>query len=232
MINIDKPLNNHASISIGEGQPPIEITIVGKFPAGSAKDFFDSAFKQQAMHPEYVDEYNEVSAPIGKPTFKDKQSNTSHSVIDPTATYTFGVDIRDLVFHRHAGHRVIIGISGEKGCILKFSLCTPEQAKISPLSFLKQLHIVNIPGNRMFCLRFNGTVYHQFTPVDYNERACFAVSTHTNEVAGLSGKLLKKVLAQEGSIALLTEPAPTRVLELLTEPDAYRFAVSIHLDCE
>lgn len=228
----EKTINNHVSIPVGNGQPPIEITVVGRFPAGSSKVFFDSAFKQQKIHQEYVDEYNEVSAPIGKPTFNNTLSDTKYSVIDPTATYTFGVDIRDLVFHRHAGHRVIVGISGEKGCLLKFSLCTPEQAKKSPISFLKQLHIVHIPGNRMFCLRFNGTVYHQFTPVDYNEKACFAVSTHTNEIGGLSGTLLKKVIAQEGSIALLTEPAPTKVLKLLTRPDADRFAVLVNLDCE
>ena len=229
--NFNSKIENHVSIPSGHNRLPIEITIVGKFSADSAKAFVDVAFSQQAMHQTYIEEYNESSALIGKPTFPKKEASLNDSSIDPTAVYTFGIDTRELVFHRHAGHRAIIGIAGAMGCILRFSLCTPEEAAISPLTFLQKMYVINIPSGRMFSLRFNGTIYHQFSPIDSSEKAFFAVSVHTNEAGGLSGSLLEKVLAGEGSIPLLTEPAPENVLQLLNHPDAYAFATVIDMDC-
>lgn len=222
-------LRNHVSIPAGHNRLPIEITVVGKFPPDAAKQFVDLAFQQQAIHPAFVEEFNETSALIGKPTFPN--GTLEDNTVDPTAVYTFGVDTRDLVFHRHEGHRAIIGISGKKGCFLRFSLCTPEEAEKSPISFLKQMYVVRLLGGRMFSLRFNGTIYHQFSPVDYAEKAFFAMSVHTNEPVGLSGELLEKVIAGEGSIPLLTEPAPMGVLNLLEGPDPYKLATYIELDC-
>ena len=82
----------------------------------------------------------------------------------------------------------------------------------------------------MFVLRFNGTIYHQFSPVNYLEKAYFAVSVHPNEANGLSGELLNKVYANEGTIPLLTEPAPESVMQLLRHPDAYQSATIVDLD--
>lgn len=219
-------LRNHVSIPAGHNRLPIEITIIGKFPAEAAKQFVDLAFQQQAIHPAYVEEFNETSALIGKPTFSN-----GPLADDPTAVYTFGVDTRDLVFHRHEGHRAIIGISGKAGCFLRFSLCTPEEAEKSPLSFLEKTYVVRILGGRMFSLRFNGTIYHQFSPMDPSEKAFFAASVHTNEPVGLSGALLEKVLIGEGSIPLLTQPASEAVINLLNGPDPYKHATFIDVDC-
>ncbi len=212
---------NHVRIKAGHGRLPIEISILGKFPKGAGKLFLESAFNLQEKHAEFIDEFNEPSALIGK-------TNFAHD--DPTAIYTFGVDTRDLVFHRHVGHRVITGVTGECGCILKFSLCSPEEAEQSPKSFLEKMYVVKIPADRMFTLRFDGTVYHQFSPVKYSEKAFFALSVHTNEAKGLSGELLEQVLNNKGSIPLLTEPACNAVMTLLSQPDAYRFAKVIELE--
>lgn len=218
---IQERLVHHISIDAGHDRLPIEITLIGKFPAHAGKLFVESALKQQAAHPKFIDEFNEPSALIGKTNFLQD---------DPTAIYTFGVDTRDLVFHCHAGHRVITAVTGDKGCCLKFSVCTPEEAEESPQKFLDKMHIVNIPGNCMFNLRFNGTIYHQFCPRDHAENAFFAVSIHTNEAGGLSGPLLEKVLLNEGSIPLLTEPASAQVMELLSQTDMYQYAEVYDLD--
>lgn len=211
------------SIPAGAGRLPIEIFLIGRFPTGAGKAFLTSGFKQLKKNPEFVDEYNEPSALIGK---------THFSKNDPTAIYGFGVDYRDLVFHRHAGHRVIIGVTGEKGCILKFSTCTHEEAQMMPELFLKKMILVKIPGDHLFTLRFNGSIYHQFSPMDYSEKAFLAISVHTNEAGGLSGDLLEKILTNQSSIPLLTEPAPTAVMEQLQRPDAYQFAKIIELGLE
>ncbi len=208
---------NFISIPTCYDSAPIEISIIGKFPKGSGRMFTVSALKQQSKHPQFIDEYNEPSALIGKPYF----SKNHLSLDDPSALYTFGIDTRDLVFHRHAGQRTIIGVTGEAGCLLKFSLCTPEEARLRAETFLEKMMIIKIKGNRMFTLRFNGMVYHQFNPVDYSENGFFAMSVHTNELVGLSGVLLKKVREGQTSIALLTEPAPSKVLSLLAQQKEY-----------
>ena len=214
---------SHVSIYTGADTQPIEVTVTAKLLRGAGRALVQSGFDQQEQHPEFLDEYNEPSTVIGKTGFENG---------DPTAVYTFGVDKRDLVFHRHAGHRVITGITGGRGCVLKFSLSTPEEAARTPEKFIEKLYMVHLPGDRMFVLRFSGTIYHQFCPADPRENAFFAVSVHTNEAAGLTGQLLEKVLANQSSIPLLTEPAPDNVLNLLEDPAALYRAVIVSLDID
>lgn len=152
---------------------PVEISIIGEFPPDAITMFMHSAFQQQAKNPAFLDEYNETSALIAKPTFPNNQLIADDPRTDPTAIYTFGVDTRELVFHRHEGHRVIIGIAGEAGCILRFSFCTQEEAIDSPLIFFKKMTIINIAPRRMFMLRFHGSVYHQFSPQENSTNAFF-----------------------------------------------------------
>ena len=104
--------------------------VTGKLPPGAGKFLVANALAQQEKHEEFLDEYNETSALIGKTSFEKD---------DPTAVYTFGVDKRDLTFHRHAGHRVITGITGGSGCLLKFSLCTVKEAMSTPPDFRDEL---------------------------------------------------------------------------------------------
>ncbi len=214
---------SHVSISTGVRELPIEITVTGQLPAGTGSLFVENALLQQSNHPEFIDQYNEPSAVIGK---------TDFDRIDHTAVYTFGVDKRDLVFHRHKGHRVITGITGGKGCVLKFSLCSPSDARKQPELFWKNLYVVQIPGDRQFVLRFSGTVYHQFCPASPDENGFFAISVHTNEATGLSGDLLQTILNNNGNIALLTEPAPPQVLSMVVDEALLKSAIFINLDSE
>jgi len=214
---------SHVSIFTGSHNVPIEVTVTGKLPPGAGSFLVAHSLRAQAKHPEFLDEYNEPSATIGKTDFTKS---------DPTAVYTFGVDTRDLTFHRHAGHRAITGITGGSGCILKFSLCGPVEALRTPEKFVESLYFVRIPGDRLFVLRFSGTVYHQFCPADPRENGFFAVSVHTNEAAGLSGDLLTEVLANRGNIPLLTEPAPPGALRLLEDPSVLERVSNITLDIE
>jgi hypothetical protein len=124
---------------------------------------------------------------------------------------------------------VITGITGGHGCQLKFSLCTPEEALLDPQAFFRELYVVRIAPDRLFSLRFNGTVYHQFGPLSPGEDAFFAVSVHTNEAVGLTGDLRETVLADGGSIPLLTEPAPDAVQALLQTPAACQTALVVDL---
>ncbi len=212
---------SHVTIHTGPDSLPIEITVTAKLPRGTGRYVVQNALEQQSNHPEFIDEYNEPSAIIGKTNFQKDES---------TAVYTFGVDKRDLVFHRHAGHRVITGITGDSGCVLKFSICSPEEAAKTPQKFLENLYIVEIPADRIFVLRFSGTVYHQFCPADPSENGFFAVSVHSDEAGGLTGELLDLVLSNKSTIALLTEPAPPQAMALLENPDAMKNAVHVSLD--
>ncbi len=211
------------SIYTGADTLPIEVSVLGKFPPNAGAYLVANAMGQQQGHPEYVNEYNEPSAIIGKTDFAKN---------DATAVYTFGVGKKDLVFHRHTGHRAITAITGSSGCLLKFSICSPEELVVAPEKFLSNFYVVQIPGDRLFALRFSGTIYHQFCPLDPTENAFFAISVHTNEAAGLSGTLLETVLANKGNIPLLTEPVPGEVSVLLQGFDAKARAEHIFLDLD
>jgi hypothetical protein len=211
--NTKQPQNNHLSLYTGEHSLPIEITVIGQLPKGTGKQYITSALKQQSEHPTYIDEYNEPSALIGAPDF---------TKADPTALYSFAVDKRDLIFHRHAGHRIITAVTGEKGCVLKFSTWSSEDGLAKDEDFIKNMYIVEIPGDRIFTLRFDGNIYHQFSPKDYSENAFFATSVHTNEIGGLSGKFLQSVLAGKGNIPLLTLPIPKNIFQLLQKENALK----------
>lgn len=218
--------DNHLSIEAGENLLPIEINIVGIFPEGAGKKFLQSAFRQQRKTSTFIDEFNEPSALIGKPNFSQTTLN------DVTAVYTFGVDTRNLVFHRHAGHRIIVGVTGASGCSLKFSLATPEEVRSNLQLFFEKMVIVNILPNRMFTLRFNGNIYHQFCPYNDQDEAFFAVSIHPDETFGLSGELLDQVKNNNASIPLLTEPVTDDVLALLENPEKIKLGTFINLDLE
>jgi len=140
--------------------------------------------------------------------------------VDPSAVYTFSVDTMDLIFHRHEGHRVITGISGSGGAIMRFSGVDHIEANLNPQSFVDNMFIIEIPSDSIFILRFNGMVYHQFGPKNPDIPAFFAVSCHPNEKGGeLTPELLQKVIDGEGSIPLLTEPISEEINKLLSNKD-------------
>jgi len=190
---------------------PVEVQIISTFPKGVGNLLYHMSTGLQFGHPEYVLAFHEASAKI---------MNTNFDLNDPTAVYTFSVDKEDLVFHRHEGHRCIIGFSSSGGSILKFSTVDRIEAKKRPQSFIDNMVIIEVPADSLFVLRFNGMVYHQFGPKDPNYPAFFAISVHTNERGGeLTEELLEKVLKGEGSIPLLTEPISDEVSQLLQDPE-------------
>jgi len=195
---------------------PVEIAVIGSFSPGEGEAFFRRATKLQEAHATFVDEYNEASS---------KLANADFSKNDPTTIYTFSVDTRDLVFHRHEGHRAITGITGGGGALMRFSGATPEEADKDPEAFVDKMFIVELPADSMFVLRFHGTVYHQFGPIDPTKPAFIAISVHTNEAGGLSGELLDIVKQGKGSIPLLTEPIHENVASLLDNKSFSQMAV-------
>lgn len=193
-------------IDCGEDRLPIEIFVVAKLPSGVGKEIVRDGLERQKNHKNFIEEYNEPSAKI---------ANTDWEKGDLTTIYTFGVE-KDLVFHRHAGHRVIIAVTGEFGSVLKFSSATPDEIKQDAEIFTEKMTIVEIPPNVIFVLRFHGEVYHQFGPKNNNFQGFFAVSVHTNELGGLDDEiLLQKVIQGHASIPLLTECIPQEVESLL-----------------
>jgi hypothetical protein len=158
-------------------------------------------------HQEYLVEFNEPSAKI---------CNTDLQRLDRTAVYTFMVRRKDLVFHTHAGHRVISGISGSGGSRWRFSRCRADVAEQNPQEFVDQLFYVDIPPASYFSLRFDGRVYHQFCPGSAGVDGFAAVSCHTDETYGLEhGEILRLVEEGKASIPLLTIPITDKVDEIL-----------------
>jgi hypothetical protein len=94
-----------------------------------------------------------------------KIGSTDFDKGDSTALYTFGVGHKGHPFHRHAGHRVFSAISGSGGTQLRFSTATLEDIAQDPLNFIKALHLINIPPDCLFTVRFSGENWHQFMPL-------------------------------------------------------------------
>ncbi|HEY9802391.1 MAG TPA: hypothetical protein V6D25_18665 [Leptolyngbyaceae cyanobacterium] len=198
-------------IDCGENRLPIELFVVAKLPSRAGKEIVDDGLERQRKHNNFIEEYNEPSAKI---------ANTDWEKGDLTTIYTFGVE-KDLVFHRHAGHRVIMAITGEFGAVLKFSSATPDEIKRDAQIFIEKMTIVELPPDTVFVLRFHGEVYHQFCPKNKSFPAFFAVSVHTNELGGLNDEiLLQKVIQGQASIPLLTECVPKEVESLFYQEPA------------
>ena len=61
---------SHVSISTGADSLPIEVTVTAKLPKGTGRFVVQNALEQQTRHPEFIDEFNEPSAIIGKTNFQ------------------------------------------------------------------------------------------------------------------------------------------------------------------
>ena len=198
-------------IDCGDNRLPIEIFVVAKLPFGVGKEIVHDGLNRQRKHDNFIDEYNEPSAKI---------ANTDWVKGDLTTVYTFGVEKKDLVFHRHAGHRVITAVTGEFGAVLKFSSASLDEIERDAQTFIKKMTIVEIPADRIFVLRFHGEVYHQFCPKNKSSQGFFAISVHTNELGELNDELLlQKVIQGHASIPLLTECIPQEVESLFSKEE-------------
>jgi hypothetical protein len=197
------------SIPTKDGKSPIEVCLIACLTPGSGNKLFYEVLARQKSHDKYIDELDEPSAKIGSTDFKRG---------DSTALYTFGVGYKGHPFHRHAGHRIFSAISGSGGAQLRFSTSTLEEITQDPLNFIKALHLINIPPDCLFTVRFGGENWHQFMPLisKPNHPAFFALSCHTNELGGnLSEELYRKVKNNDADIPSLTELLPESITELL-----------------
>jgi len=203
------------SLPAGPGRVPVEVSLVARLGHGAGDKLFYESALRQGRHARFVDALDEPSAKLG---------NTDLARGDATAVYSFGVGHRGHPFHRHAGHRVFTAVSGSGGALLRFSSATPDELERDPDSLVRAMHVVDVPPDCLFMVRFSGETWHQFASRDTRGRhpAFFALSTHTNELGGdLAESLRRRVTAGEGDIPSLTELLPEHVVRRLAAmPDA------------
>ena len=201
---------------------PIEVVLIGQIGHGGGTALVQQVKQRQQKHVTFINELDEPSAKIFNTSLHSQQQQQQSlsevtPVEDKTAVYTFSVD-HSHPFHRHEGHRVFTAVTGSSGCYLRFSTATTDELNRDPSSFFSQLSQVQIPGDCIFTLRFNGKVWHQFAAKEKTSPAFFAISVHTDETGGqLSAELQSKVRANESSIASLTELVPDQVQQLMSK---------------
>jgi hypothetical protein len=190
-----------ARISPGQSGLPVEVALILQLGHGSGDRLIASAAVRQRGHAEFVDALDEPSARIAAPDFANG---------DATALFSFIVGAHGHPFHRHAGHRVFTAISGSGGVQLRFSTASCEDAERDSGAFRAKLRCIDIPPDCLFIVRFGGGVWHQFVSPNTAHPAMFALSCHTNELGGdLDADVRAHVLANDASIAMLTEVAPS-----------------------
>jgi len=196
-----------ATIPARGGGVPVEVTLIAQLGHGVGDQMHAGASARQRAHPAFIDALDEPCTKLG---------GTDFAKGDATALYTFSVGAKGHPFHRHAGHRVFTAVSGSGGAQLRFSTATPAELAADPAQFARGLHYVNIPPDCLFTVRFDGSTWHQFAPLDAAHPSLFAISCHTNELGGeLSETLRQQVLAGEASIPSLTETLPETVAQWL-----------------
>ena len=199
-----RPTRTFPAISIpsGDRRSPIEVNLIAQLGIGAGSPLILSAAARQMHHPRYIDALDEPSAKLG-------DMNATHG--DHTSLYSFVVGAAGHPFHAHAGRRMFTAISGSRGAQLRFSSLEPEAIEQDPGRFADSLHLVSIPPDCLFSVRFDGGTWHQFATLDpaSAQPALFALSCHPDELGGLSEPELKaRVERNEGSIPLLTHILP------------------------
>ncbi len=192
------------SIPTGDSRSPIEVNLVAQLGIGAGSPLIFGAAARQMHHPRYIDALDEPSAKLG-------DMNPAHG--DHTSLYSFVVGAAGHPFHAHDGRRMFTAISGSGGAQLRFSSLTHKVIEQDPAKFSQSLHLINIPPDCLFSVRFDGGIWHQFASLDpaSGHPALFALSCHPNELGGLrDGELKAQVERNEGSIPLLTTVLPSR----------------------
>ena len=191
------------------GGVPVEVCLVTQLASGGGNQVFDHACEQQRGHASFVDALDEPSA---------KLFGVDMSRSDPTSLYSFAVEANGHPFHRHAGHRVFTAISGSDGAQLRFSTITDAELQADPEAFIDSLHVVDVPADSLFVVRFGGGTWHQFaarTPGSPHP-VFFALSCHTNELGGIGDAALADAISRDAaSIPSLTELLPEPVQDVL-----------------
>lgn len=187
----------------------MEITLIAQFAPGQGDAVIGDAMRRQRAHPAFVDALDEPSTRIGAMDLARG---------DPSSLYTFGVGENGHPFHCHAGNRVFTAVSGSAGAHLRFSTASQAQIEADPRAFLEALHVVEVPPDCLFSVRFGGGTWHQFIAASPGgpHPTLFAVSCHPDETAGsLDAAAQARVLGNTADIPALTDVLPAAVQGLL-----------------
>lgn len=206
-----REVDTYPSVSIParHGGLPVEVTLIAQLGHGAGSRLAGDAGARQRHHPGFVDALDEPSTKIGSVDMLRG---------DATSLYSFVVGAAGHPFHRHAGHRVFTAVSGSAGAQLRFSTASLDDIASAPASFPASLHLVDVPPDCMFTVRFGGGTWHQFVPLVSGSRqpALFAVSCHTDELGGLHAPALRaQVMAGQASIPALTEVLPLQARDAI-----------------
>lgn len=190
-----------------DGGVPVEVHLIAALDAGAGDRMIAAAMRRQAAHPAFVDALDEPSARLGGMHLDQG---------DATSVYSFAVGQRGHPFHRHAGHRMFTAVSGSAGAQLRFASPNEHLLQVQPAAeaasaFARTLHLINIPPDSLFTVRFGGGTWHQFVPLtgDAGHPALFAISCHSNELQGLPEGLQRdQVQRNAADIPALTELLP------------------------
>lgn len=191
------------------GGLPVEVTLIAQFAPGQGDVAIGDALRRQQAHPAFVDALDEPSTRIGAMDLTRG---------DPSSLYTFGVGANGHPFHRHAGNRMFTAVSGSAGAHLRFSTASQAQIEADPRAFLDALHVVEVPPDCLFSVRFGGGTWHQFIAARPGgpHPTLFALSCHPDETGGgLDAATQARVLGNTADIPALTEVLPSAVQALL-----------------
>jgi hypothetical protein len=187
------------------GGPPVEVNLIAQLGIGAGSPLVLGAANRQASHPAYIDALDEPSARLGGMDFQRG---------DRSSLYSFVVGAGGHPFHAHAGPRMFTAVSGSSGAQLRFSTLPLRDFENEPERFVRSLHLVDIPPDCLFTVRFGGGTWHQFVTAkpESGEPALFALSCHPDELAGITDEQQTSLIKNnQASIPLLTEVLPPMI---------------------
>ncbi len=192
----------NVSIPVADDRPPVQVHLIAQLGIGTGTALVRKAARRQAADPNFVDALDEPSLKLG---------GLHADSGDRSSLYSFVVENGGHPFHAHAGPRVFTALSGSDGAQLRFSGLSQSQAESSPDAFARSLHLVDIPPDCLFTVRFGSEVWHQFAPLKTASRhpVLFALSCHPDELYGIEDPdLARKIMHDKADIPTLTRLLP------------------------
>lgn len=185
--------------------PAVAVSLIAQLAPGAGTLAANQVAARQRGHADYVDALDEPSA---------KLAGVDARRGAPSSLYSFFVGSGGHPFHRHGGSRAFSAVAGSSGAQLRFSSLSLDAARESGTGLAAGMHVVHVPPDAMFTVRMGSGVWHQFLPGDpqADQPAFFALSFHPDETAGIADPGRRaRILADEASIAMLTEVLPDAV---------------------
>lgn len=183
-----------------EGASPTEVTLIAQLGIGAGDALITDASQRQRHHPAFIDALDEPSARLGSMHLQQG---------DPSSLYSFAVGAGGHPFHRHAGPRMFTAIAGSGGTELRFASASDAQLARDPGCIPRTLRRIRIPPDCLFTVRFGGGTWHQFASTHPQHPALFALSCHSNELAGaMSEHTRAQVQLNAADIPSLTDVLP------------------------